>query len=54
MMETTLEHRGRHLLKGRGEDDEGIPTSLPSSVDDIADRVDVQHKPDDLRTGPIT
>jgi hypothetical protein len=34
--------------------DEGIPTSLPSSVDDIAGRVDVQHKPDDLRTGPIT
>jgi hypothetical protein len=34
--------------------DEGIPTSLPSSVDDIASRVDVQHKPDDLRTEPIT
>jgi hypothetical protein len=34
--------------------DEGIPTSLPSSIDDIAGRVDVQHKPDDLRTGPIT
>jgi hypothetical protein len=34
--------------------DEGIPTSLPSSVDDIAGRVDVHHKPDDLRTGPIT
>jgi hypothetical protein len=37
-----------------GEEDEGIPTSLPSSIDDIAGRVDVQHKPDDLRTGPIT
>jgi hypothetical protein len=34
--------------------DEGIPTSLPSSVDDIAGRVDVQHKPDDLHIGPIT
>jgi hypothetical protein len=34
--------------------DEGIPTSLPSFVDDIASRVDVQHKPDDLRTRPIT
>jgi hypothetical protein len=34
--------------------DEGIPTSLPSSVDDIAGRVDVRHKPDDVRTGPIT
>jgi hypothetical protein len=34
--------------------DEGIPTSLPSSVDDITCRVDVQHNPDDLRTGPIT
>jgi hypothetical protein len=34
--------------------DEGIPTSLPSSVDDIAGHVDVQHKPDDLGTGPIT
>jgi hypothetical protein len=34
--------------------DEGIPNSLPSSVDDIAGRVDVQHKPNDLRTGPIT
>jgi hypothetical protein len=34
--------------------DEGIPTSLPSSVDDIAGRVDVQHKPNDLCTGPIT
>jgi hypothetical protein len=34
--------------------DEGIPTSLPSSVDDIAGRVEVQHKPDDLRTRPIT
>jgi hypothetical protein len=36
------------------DSDEGIPTSLPSSVDDIAGRVDVQHKPDDLCTGPIT
>jgi hypothetical protein len=35
------------------DSDEGIPTSLPSSVDDIAGRVDVQHKPDDLCTGPI-
>jgi hypothetical protein len=34
--------------------DDGIPTSLPSSIDDNAGRVDVQHKPDDLRTGPIT
>jgi hypothetical protein len=34
--------------------DEGIPTSLPSFVDDIAGRVDVQHKPDDLHTRPIT
>jgi hypothetical protein len=34
--------------------DEGIPTSLPSSVDDIAGHVDVQYKPDDLHTGPIT
>jgi hypothetical protein len=34
--------------------DEGIPTSLPSSVDDIASCVDVQHKPDDLHIGPIT
>jgi hypothetical protein len=32
--------------------DEGIPTSLPSSI--LAGRVDVQHKPDDLCTGPIT
>jgi hypothetical protein len=38
----------------RNSRDEGIPTSLPSSVDDIAGRVDIQHKPDDLRTGPIT
>jgi hypothetical protein len=42
MMETTLEHRSRRLLKGGGEDDEGIPTSLPSSIDDIAGRVDVR------------
>jgi hypothetical protein len=34
--------------------EEAIPTSLPSSVDDISGRVDVQHKPDDLCTGPIT
>jgi hypothetical protein len=34
--------------------DEGIPTALPSFVDDIIGRVDVQHKPNDLRTGPIT
>jgi hypothetical protein len=34
--------------------DEGIPTSSPSSVDDIAGCVDVQHKLHDLRTGPIT
>jgi hypothetical protein len=34
--------------------DEGIPTSLPSSIDDVAGHVDVQHKPDGLRTGPIT
>jgi hypothetical protein len=33
--------------------DESILTSLPSSVDDIAGCVDVQHKPDNLRTGPI-
>jgi hypothetical protein len=36
------------------ETDEGIPTSLPSSNDDIAGRVDVQHKPNDLRIGSIT
>jgi hypothetical protein len=41
-------------FEGGGEDDEGIPTSLPSSIDDIAGCVDVQHKPDDLCTGPIT
>jgi hypothetical protein len=46
--------RSTPLERGGGEDDEGIPTSLPSSIDDIASRVDVQHKPDDLRTGPIT
>jgi hypothetical protein len=34
--------------------DEGIPTSLPSSIDDIAGRVDVQHKPNDLCIGSIT
>jgi hypothetical protein len=34
--------------------DEGIPTPLPSSIDDGAGHVDVQHKPDDLRTGRIT
>jgi hypothetical protein len=28
-----------------GEEDEGIPTSLPSSVDDIAGCVNVQHNP---------
>jgi hypothetical protein len=28
-----------------GEDDEGIPTSLPSFIDDIAGRVDVQLNP---------
>jgi hypothetical protein len=37
-----------------GPVDEGIPTSLPSSVGDIDGHVDVHHKPDDLRTGPIT
>lgn len=35
--------------------DEGIPSSLPSSpIDDIADRVDVQDEPNDLRIGSIT
>jgi hypothetical protein len=34
--------------------DEGIPTSLASSIDDIAGRLDVQHKPNDQRIGPIT
>jgi hypothetical protein len=29
------------------------PTSLPSSIDDIAGHVDVQHKPNDLRIGSI-
>jgi hypothetical protein len=53
MMEITLERHGRHLLRGGGED-EGILTSLPSSIDDIAGRVDVQHKPNDLCIGPIT
>jgi hypothetical protein len=51
MMERTIEHRSRHLLKG--EDDEGIPTSLPSSIDDIAGRVDVHHKPNDLYIGQL-
>jgi hypothetical protein len=37
----------------RGYDDD-IPTALSSSIDDIADRVDVQHKPNDLCTGSIT
>jgi hypothetical protein len=32
--------------------DEGIPTSLLSSIDDIADRV--KHKSNDLRIEPIT
>jgi hypothetical protein len=41
-------------FEGGGEKDEGIPTSLPSSIDDIACRVDVQHKSNDLRIGPIT
>jgi hypothetical protein len=45
---------GAHLGREARFGDEGIPTSLPSSVDDIAGRVDVQHKPDDLCTGPIT
>jgi hypothetical protein len=37
-----MERRGRRLLKGGGGvDDEGIPTSLPSSIDDIVGRVDV-------------
>jgi hypothetical protein len=63
------EHNNRHVVDLRddvslvsesldelseGLSDEGIPTSLPSSVDDIVGRVDVQHKPDDLHTGPIT
>jgi hypothetical protein len=39
-----------HIIHRFG--DEGIPTSLPSSIDDIAGRIDVQHKPNDL--GPIT
>jgi hypothetical protein len=34
--------------------DEGISTSLPSFVDDIAGCLDVQHKSDDLRIEPIT
>jgi len=35
-----------------GEDDEGIPSSLPSSP--IADQVAVQDKPNELRIGPMT
>jgi hypothetical protein len=31
-----------------------METTLERRVDDTAGRVDVQHKPDDLRTGPIT
>jgi hypothetical protein len=49
-----ISSRNRALQSKLTIHDEGIPTSLPSSVDDIAGRVDVQHKPDDLRTGPIT
>jgi hypothetical protein len=40
-------------FEGSG-DDQGIPTSLPSSIDDIVGRVDVQHKSNDLHIGPIT
>jgi hypothetical protein len=36
------------------EDDEGNPTSLPSSINDIAGCVDVHHKSNDLCIGPIT
>jgi hypothetical protein len=42
------------ITRGMYKGDEGIPTSLPSSIDGIAGCVDVQHKPDDLHTGPIT
>jgi hypothetical protein len=40
--------------RGGGQDVEGIPTSFPSSIDDIAGHVDVQHKANDLCIGPIT
>jgi hypothetical protein len=52
-MEMTLEHRGRHLLKG--EDDEDIPTTQPSppTIDDLI--VAAQDKSNDkIRIGPIT
>jgi hypothetical protein len=44
----------KRLLKGYANGDEGIPTTLPSVIDDIVGRVDVQHKPNDLRIGPTT
>jgi hypothetical protein len=46
-------HTTMSLVVG-GDTDEGIPTFLPSSIDGIAGRVDVQHKPNDLCIGPIT
>jgi hypothetical protein len=46
--------RSMPFEEGGGEDDEGIPTSLPSSIDDISGHVDVQHKPNDLCIGSIT
>jgi hypothetical protein len=53
MMEKTLEHRGRRLLKGG--DDEDIPTTHPSSptIDDPV--VAIKDKSNaEIRIGPIT
>ena len=49
-MEKTLARRGRRLFKG-GEDDEDIPSALPSfPIDDVA----AQDKSNEIRIGPIT
>ena len=52
MMEKTLEHRGRRLLKGG--DDEDIPTDLLSPTSDEDVDVAAKDKSDEIRIGPMT
>jgi hypothetical protein len=44
----------RCLLLRQHLHDEGIPSSLASPIDDIADQVAVQDEPNDICIGPIT